>query len=317
MKRYSNKRNEDYKDTYQKITDYVIEQLEKGEIIWRKGWNRLGLPKNIITGHCYKGWNVFLLNFVTMFHSYKTPYFITYKQALEAGGSVRRGQKGYPVVWWATVEDRNKSVETNDDADEEINRNTYKVPKTHTVFNIDQTHGITFSHVGGMFRNNAGTIETCEDVIHNMPTPPAIIHTGDKACYIRILDEIKMPSAGLFHTDKAYYATLFHELAHSTGHEKRLNRKELIEHDGFGGENYSKEELTAELAAAYLCAVCGIEQQTVTNSAAYLQQWLEALQNDKRLILKAASQAQAAADYILNLSYSKEEISTITEPAMA
>ncbi len=285
MKRYSNKRNEDYKDTYQKITDYVIEQLEKGEIIWRKGWNRLGLPKNIITGHCYKGWNVFLLNFVTMFHSYKTPYFITYKQALEAGGSVRRGQKGYPVVWWATVEDRNKSVETNDDADEEINRNTYKVPKTHTVFNIDQTHGITFSHVGGMFRNNAGTIETCEDVIHNMPTPPAIIHTGDKACYIRILDEIKMPSAGLFHTDKAYYATLFHELAHSTGHE--------------------------------LCAVCGIEQQTVTNSAAYLQQWLEALQNDKRLILKAASQAQAAADYILNLSYSKEEISTITEPAMA
>jgi antirestriction protein ArdC len=283
-------------DAYQRITDYVINQLENGEIVWQKGWNSLGLPKNIATNHQYRGWNVFFLNFATSFFKFKTPYFITYKQALDKGGTIRRGEKGFQVVWWATIEDKRL---IKDDYDTEKTR-VFRVPKLHTVFNIDQTHGIDFPKVESQFRSVTLKIFACENILKNMPGIPFIKHQGDKAFYNPINDTITMPPIERFHSDEAYYKTLFHELAHSTGHSKRLNRKELVEHDGFGKENYSKEELTAELTAAFLCAVCGIELTIINNSAAYIKGWLKALKNDKRLILKAATQAQAAADYILN-----------------
>jgi antirestriction protein ArdC len=294
-------------DTYQRITDFVVEHLEKGNVIWQKGWNTLGLPKNIITGRHYQGWNIFLLNFITLYHGYKTPYFITYKQAMSAGGTVRRGQKGYPVVWWATIENKNNTI----NQDGEIEHQTFRVPKCHTVFNIDQTHGIEFPKVEELFRNHSQKIQACDEIINNMPNRPLIKHGGDKACYNKITDCITLPNVERFHSDAAYYKTKFHELAHSTGHKSRLNREELMQSDGFGKELYSKEELTAELTAAFLCALCGIEQQTIVNSAAYIQEWLKVLQKDKRLILKASSQAQAAADYILNKSGHLKVLNTI------
>lgn len=284
-------------DTYQRITDFVIEQLEKGKVIWQQGWNSFGLPKNIISGRVYNGWNVFLLNFITLSHEYKTPYFITYKQAMDAGGTIRRGQKGYPVVWWATMEDKNSVIETESD---KLKNRVYRVPKIHIVFNIDQAYGIDFPAAENLFRSHSYKIQACESIVTNMPQPPFIKQGGDEACYHRRKDMVQIPVVEQFHSDEAYYKTLFHELAHSTGHQKRLNRKELVESDGFGKDNYSKEELTAELTAAYLSAVCEIEQQTIINSAAYIQGWLNVLKNEKKIILKAATQAQTAADYILN-----------------
>jgi antirestriction protein ArdC len=284
-------------DTYQRITDYVISQLENGKIVWQKGWNSLGLPKNIVTNNHYRGWNIFYLNFVTSFFKYKTPYFITYKQTLDKGGTIRRGEKGFQVVWWATIENKREII---NDGDENEKSKVFRLPKVHTVFNLDQTYGIEFPKVENQFRSNTFKIYACENILKNMPGIPPIKHQGDKAFYNPITDIITMPPVERFHSDEAYYKTLFHELAHSTGHAKRLNRKELVEYDGFAKENYSKEELTAELTAAFLCAVCGIEQQIISNSAAYIQGWLKALKNDKRLILKAATQAQAAADYIMN-----------------
>src|SRR5206468_2962103 len=130
-------------DTYQRITNFVIEQLEQRNIIWQKGWNSLGLPKNIITNHVYQGWNVFLLNFITMHNEFRTPYFLTYVQAMAGGGTIRRGQTGFPVVWWATMEDKDRVAEVNG----EMRPQTYRIPKCHTVFNIDQTHGIEFPKV--------------------------------------------------------------------------------------------------------------------------------------------------------------------------
>jgi antirestriction protein ArdC len=283
-------------DTYQRITDFVIEQLEKGEIVWQTGWNTLGLPKNMATGHQYKGWNIFFLNFITMYYGYKTSYFITYKQAMDLKGTIRRGQKGHTVLWWATLEDRTKTTKVNGEEQYLM----YRVPKCHTVFNIDQTYGIEFPNVEEIFRSHSGKIHACDRIIENMPARPVIEHRGDKAYYNKTTDCITLPAVEMFHSDEAYYKTLFHELAHSTGHAKRLNRKELVESDGFGKELYSKEELTAELTAAFLCAISGIGQQTIINSTAYIQGWLSALKNDKRLILKASSQAQAAADYIRN-----------------
>lgn len=288
-------------DTYQRITNFVIEQLEQGNIVWQRGWNKLGFPKNIISNHVYQGWNVFLLNFITMYYSYKTPYFLTYVQATAAGGKIRRGQTGIPVVWWATLEDKDKVTEVNG----KMQAQTYRVPKCHTVFNIDQTHGIEFPKVEKLLRSHSGKLQACEDIINNMPDRPGIKHGGDRAYYDRAADCITLPKEEIFHSDEAYYKTKLHELAHSTGHIKRLNREELVKSDGLGNELYSKEELTAELTAAFLCAVCDIEQQTIVNSAAYIQGWLKVLQNDKRLILKAAAQAQAAANYILNIQDEK------------
>ena len=289
-------------DTYQRITDYVINQLEKGEIVWQKGWNSLGLAKNIATNHQYRGWNIFFLNFVTSFFKYKTPYFITYKQALDKGGTIRRGEKGFQVVWWETLEDKRHAIKKDDEPEK---GKIYRVPKVHTVFNIDQTHGIEFPTVENQFRSITLKIYACENILKNMPGIPLIKHKGDKAFYYPTDDSITLPNIERFHSDEAYYKTLFHELAHSTGHKKRLNRKELVEHDGFAKENYSKEELTAELTAAFLCAVCGIEQQIISNSTAYIQGWLKTLKNDKKLILKAATQAQAAAEYIMNNAIEK------------
>ncbi|MBS1918269.1 MAG: DUF1738 domain-containing protein [Bacteroidetes bacterium] len=296
-------------DTYTRITNFVIEQLERGQIIWRQGWNTLGLPKNIVSGRTYKGWNCFLLNFVTKFYQYKIPYFLTYKQALDMGGTIRRGQKGYNVVWWASVDRKEDAVE----GAEPTNRVLYRVPKIHTVFNIEQTHGIEFPKTEELFRSHRAKIAACENIITGMPNTPKIMHGGDDAFYEPTKDYIQIPVVEQFVSDEYYYETLFHELAHSTGHSSRLNRKELVESDGFGKELYSKEELTAELTAAFLCAISGIEQQTISNSAAYIQSWLAVLKNDKRLILKAATQAQAASDYILNTSKEEQRLPVTEE----
>ena len=232
-----------YKDTYQNITDFVLQSLENGEVMWQKGWNTLGLPRNIITGNTYRGWNVFLLNFITLHHNYKTPYFLTFKQAVENGGSIKRGQKGKPIVYWASTL-RKQDRETNRDDynnEEEVSKPaTYLVPKTHIVFNLDQCEGISFPEVEKCFRTHTQSIEACEQVLTHMPLKPTIEHKGDDAYYCPTQDKIVLPPKYLFKTDEAYYTTLFHELAHSTGHATRLNRKEIIASDGFGKESYSR-----------------------------------------------------------------------------
>ncbi|MBS1526300.1 MAG: DUF1738 domain-containing protein [Bacteroidetes bacterium] len=288
-------------DLYQQVTDYVIAELGKGNVVWQKGWHSYGLPKNIISGHRYRGWNVFWLNFLTIKQEYATPYFITFKQAQEAGGHIKKGEKGIHIIFWAAIEDKTKMVTIRDASgqDKEIHP-MFRVPKQHIVFNIDQTEGIVFPETQINLLSEEQRLEQCETIIRNMPQCPVIQHRGSEAFYQPSADTVTMPLFGLFHTEAEYYTTLFHELAHSTGHASRLNRKEITEPSRFGSEPYSREELTAELTAAFLCAVCGIGQQTIINSIAYLDGWLDALRNDKTLILKASTQAQAAADFILS-----------------
>lgn len=288
--------NNGFKDTYRQVTDFVMEQLEKGEIVWRKGWNSKGLPRNIITGLPYRGWNVFFLNFVTLRKEYPTPYFLTFRQAQLKGGHIRKGEKGVPIVYWAKIEDKKKSNEANA-AEEEIKIRL--VPRQYIVFNIAQTEGIEFPEAAQP-ETVIDSLAACDAIVQDMPNVPPIQYKGDEAWYSPKRDLVNIPEKHLFNSSEELYSTLFHELAHSTGHSSRLNRKELVETDGFGNERYSKEELTAEMTAAFLCAISGIEQQTLTNSAAYIQGWLQSLQNDKTLVVKAAAQAQKAADYILN-----------------
>ncbi|WP_246044656.1 zincin-like metallopeptidase domain-containing protein [Geomonas ferrireducens] len=133
-----------------------------------------------------------------------------------------------------------------------------------------------------------------------MPLPPDIRHGGNKACYSPMLDYVKLPTPEAFESSEDYYSTTFHEMIHSTGHASRVGRKGILEPSYFGSHEYSKEELVAEMGAAFLCGYAGIEQRTIGNSAAYIAGWLKALKNDKTLLIHAAAQAQHASDYILN-----------------
>lgn len=300
MRKHSKQANPK-KDIYQEVTNYVIAELEKGNIIWQQGWTSQGLPKNFVSGHRYRGWNLFLLNFLTVQKGYSSPNFITFKQAQDLGGTIRKGEKGTPIVYWATIENKYKTItSTDEEGNEQTKHPMFRVPKQFIVFNLDQTEGIKLPPVQESQLNEEQRIAICEQLISNMPQRPEIRHRGDQAYYSPVTDTVTMPLFGLFHTETAYYTTLFHELAHSTGHSKRLNRKELTDASRFGSDTYGREELTAELTAAFLCAACGMEQQTIINSAAYIGGWLSAIRGDKTLILKAASQAQAAADFIRN-----------------
>ncbi|TWR25258.1 DUF1738 domain-containing protein [Mucilaginibacter pallidiroseus] len=292
-------------DTYQEVTDAVIKALEEGTVIWQCPWNQVGLPKNITTNVNYRGWNLFLLNFHAMIKGYPTPYYITYKQANQLKGSIKKGEKGIRIIYWATVELKNQQEDTNPQPATEsaAKPRTIMVPKAYTVFNIAQTEGIEFPHFEVKERSEAEKIEACENVIASMPNKPTIRKNGTNAYYQPSTDIVVVPSLKRSKSNEAFYSTLFHELAHSTGHESRLNRRELLNADGFGSAAYAKEELTAEMTAAFLGAISGIGQATFDNSAAYIDNWLSALKNDKTLVIKAAAQAQRAAEYIMQVTY--------------
>ncbi len=304
-----------YRDTYQEVTDAVIKALEEGTVIWQCSWNQVGLPKNITTGIEYRGWNSFWLNFHTMLKGYPAPYYLTYKQAQHLGGNVRKGEKGTQIVYWMEVQSKYKDDNSTDSGSQSTNADpaispdslkvkpvTRLVPKAYTVFNISQTEGIDFEVPSLTVKSRNEQILTCEQVIADMPNPPKISCNGSKAYYVPSTDTVVIPSLTNSITAEEYYSTFYHELAHSTGHTSRLNRKELMDTDGYGSASYAKEELTAEMTAAFLCALTGIGLPTLANSAAYIQSWLKALRNDKTLVIKAAGQAQRACDYILDVS---------------
>ncbi len=140
-----------------------------------------------------------------------------------------------------------------------------------------------------------------------MPCPPTIIHGFTKACYSFTKDQIRMPPKASFKSEESYYATLFHEMVHATGHSSRLARKAIEEKHGFGSPEYSREELIAECGASFLCGYTGIENETIENQAAYIEHWRKQLMADKKLVISAAGQAQKAVDFILDRRADIEE----------
>lgn len=173
------------------------------------------------------------------------------------------------------------------------------------MFNLSQTAGIDIPASLLQETRTNDPIEVCEQVMAGMPNPPAF-EQSDKAWYSPFSDVIGMPARDLFHSSEEYYATQFHELAHSIGHAKRLHRENLDNPVSFGSESYSKEELIAEMTAAMLCGIAGIEQKILENSAAYLETWIARLKSDSRLLVSAASQSQKAADFIQGKLFHQE-----------
>lgn len=290
--------NNKTKDVYTIVTNRIIEHLEKGVIPWRQTWTKAGLPKNLITDKPYRGINVWLLNSL----GYSQNYFLSFKQVQDLGGSVKKGEKSYEVIFWKWTEREN--METKE---------TEKVPllRYYRVFNIDQCSDIPKEKLPSIVERNNNPIETCEKIMTEMPKRPDIRYKEHRAYYNRMRDFVNMPKMETFESSEEYYSTLFHELVHSTGHNERLNRKELLESKGMRSNDYAAEELTAEMGASYLKSYAGIPIEQLENNAAYIQGWLERLRNDKRFIVHASAQAQKAIDYILNIGEKEKEIEII------
>lgn len=278
---------------YDIVTNRIIELLEQGEIPWKKPWKTIGGPRNLISRKHYQGINQFLLNV----SPYSSPYWLTFKQVSERGGFVPKGEKSTLVVFWKWLE--TKKIDSVDNDPDASQRNG-KIPllRYYKVFNLDQVEGIT-SPQEEPVKNLFAPIEEAEQIIANMPLKPEIHLGGDRAFYSPGMDYIQLPCKERFHSPPEFYSTLFHEIAHATGHVRRLGRKSIMESGRFGNEDYSKEELLAELCASMLCAESGIEQSTINNSAAYIQGWLRVLKNDKKILLHAAANANRAKSYIL------------------
>tara|TARA_R110002111_G_scaffold177181_2_gene243220 strand:- start:3706 stop:4560 length:855 start_codon:yes stop_codon:yes gene_type:complete len=270
---------------YQVITDRMIQLLETGTVPWQRPWKGyINAPRNLVSDKQYRGINIFMLAST----GYANPYWLTFKQIKSREGHVKKGEKGWPCVFWNWVEKENSDTG-------QMEKQGFI--KYYTVFNVEQTKGINFP-TPEVF-DNFKPIQACEDIVAQMPDAPQITRCGSKACYVPSQDRIEIPRKELFEKIEEYYSTLFHELSHSTGHAKRLNRPGIMENTRFGTEKYSKEELVAEMGATFLCGYTAIENQTIDNSAAYINSWLSQLKKDMKLVVQAASLAQKSTDFIL------------------
>lgn len=284
------------KDVYKIVNDAIIDKLKAGTLPWKRTWNHFGPARNYVSNKPYRGINALLLNFT----SSEYPLFLTFKQAKELGGHITKGAKGNLVVFWKRLHYHEKNIvnpaKLGTYSPDEVK--TVPLLRYYYLFNIDCVEGVEFRLPE---RNTSlRPIVECEKIVAGMPLPPKIEHIGDQPSYNRLLDRVKIPRLQHFHSGEEYYSALFHELAHATGHPTRLNREKG---GGYGSKEYSFEELIAEMTACFLSGEAGIVNAVIDNSAAYVQGWLEILtsilQDDDRFLVKASTQAQRAADYIL------------------
>lgn len=294
-------------DIHAAITDRIIEQLSQGVIPWQKPWKVSGLKIkganglrhvafNRITKTAYSFLNQMLLS--------RSGEYATFAQWKKLGGDIRKGAKSEMVVFWSTGY---KKKGTDDDGNEIDVYVKYDFPvlKYYSVFHINDVDGVQPLQQTELTDGDAETfdsIETAERIAQEYSEREScqIYFGGESAFYHPALDYVQLPSKAAFGDNVGgFYSTMFHELTHSTGAESRLNR--LDKGQRFGNESYSKEELTAELGAAGLLSLLGIETSaTFTNSAAYIQNWLQVLKNDTKMIVTAATRAEKAIKYIIN-----------------
>lgn len=279
-------------DVYSIVTQQIIDLLERGTVPWHKPWATGDtLPAKLVSKKAYRGINVFMLAMA----NYSSPYWLTYKQAKELGGQVRKGETSTLVVFWKI--DKKTDEQTKEEK-------VYRILRYYRVFNVEQCDGIDYPRPEPKLPN-FNPIEAAENLAAGMPNPPTLEHKIGAAFYRRDADLVNMPGRETFEREADYYSTLFHELAHATGHDKRLGRLQDST-SGFGSTSYAKEELVAEMTASFLSSLSGILDRTVDNSASYIAAWLEKLRNDRKLVVHAAAAAQKASDYIRGISYGKE-----------
>jgi antirestriction protein ArdC len=234
-------------EVYTVITNRIVSMLEQGTCPWRRPWNKLNAyPQNYVSRRSYHGFNFLILALI----GHELPYFLTYKQATELGGTVKKGEKGMPIIYWQLLKSKTQT---------DTKGEPKKIPllRYYTVFNASQIDGIQFPTVPSRTGTEFNPITQAEAVVSRF-TGPKIEHGFNSARYCPTTDTLQMPSPGSFDSPAHYYATLFHELGHATGHPSRLSRK--ID-NRFGTPDYSREELIAEMTSAFLCAHCAIDNK--------------------------------------------------------
>lgn len=284
---------------YEKITEKFISALDKNEVPWHKPWRGVDMAISHANGRAYSMLNQFLLDNIA-------GEWLSFKQIEDGGGHIIKGKKPHFVVFWKFLpkygEDENgNSVEIG----------TFPILKYYNVWHISEVEGIKPKYKRE-FKSDATPNELAEGIFNNYVEREGLIverdREVDKACYTPIFDKIQVPKMSQFENTEYYYSTLFHEMVHSTGAEKRLCRKGIVEFNTFGSEQYSKEELIAELGAAFLVNHVGLDtEKSFDNSLAYIQSWRSALSKDSKLIVSAASKAEQAAKYILTGAKSQSE----------
>jgi len=288
-------------DVYQKITDQIVSELEKGVRPWMKPWNAEHAAGRITrplrgNGIPYQGINVLMLWSAAMTKGYAAPIWMTFKQALEFKAYVRKGEQGSLVVY------ADKIIRTETDADTgEASAHAIPFLKGYTVFNVEQIDGLPerFYAKAAPRAETVQRIARVESFI--AATGAKVVHGGSRACYIPSTDNIHMPCIDCFRDAESYYATLAHETAHWTRHPSRLDRD--FGRKRHGDEGYAMEELVAELGSAFLSADLDLTPEVREDHAAYIASWIKVLKNDKRAIFSAASHAQRAADFLHGLQH--------------
>jgi antirestriction protein ArdC len=282
-------------DVYQKVTDKIIADLEKGELTWLKPWSSANTEGRITkplrhNGQPYNGINVLMLWGAAMESGYTSPYWMTFKQAKELGAHVKKGERGNMVVYANAI----TKTEENSNGEEQERRIPFM--KSYSVFNVEQIEGLAehFHEKPEAVIDPAERIEHAEEFFAN--TGADVRHGGNRAFYSGGSDHVQMPYFETFRSPEAYYATPAHELTHWTKHQSRLDRE--FGRKKWGDEGYAREELVAELGAAFLCADLALTPEPRTDHAAYIQSWLKVLKDDKRAIFSAAAHAQRAADFL-------------------
>jgi antirestriction protein ArdC len=278
--------------TYERVTRQITDALKAGTIPWRRPWSVYGPARNI-AGRPYRGANQLLLGLA----DYEVPVWLTFRQAASLGGSVRKGERGWPVILWKPV--RRKATDRPPE-NEQASDDGYLLTRTYTVFNVAQCDGIPPGVLPKLLvRATHEPITECERIVAEMPEAPALSHGGDRAAYSPSADRVMMPPPERFTSGQAYYHTLFHELAHSTGHPRRLDR-DTLNAALADTKAYAREELVAEIAASFVAAEAGLDPLVEDQAAPYLAAWLSRLEDDPRLFVIAAGRAQRAADWILD-----------------
>lgn len=279
---------------YESVTNSIIEALEQGVIPWRKPWRGgEALPCNAITQRSYRGVNVFLLS-LSRFSDHR---WLTFKQIQDKGGRVKVGERSTKVVFWKLW--RPPEPESNEAPT--VPRHA-PILRTFNVFNVEQCEELGIPDPYAPPEHPNECIIRAEQLVRFMPDAPRIV-SGPSAWYRPSDDTVQVPPIERFKSSEAFYATLFHELGHATGHERRLNRGSVTGAIQFGSGVYSQEELVAELTSAFCCATAEIDNSIIEDAASYIQGWLTVLKSDVKALVIAGAQAQRAADFIRGVRY--------------
>ena len=292
-------------NVYEIVTEQIIKKItESGTIPWVKPWATRGgrMPTNAVSGKAYRGINPFLLSVAP----YECSQWASFKQVQDLGGNVRKGEKASLVIFWKKLDPKVDASKQEGETSSAEMRSPFML-RYYNVFNLDQCDGVDRPELPPA-NLDINPIEAAAAILNGYQSAPSMEMGGGRAFYRPSADSITMPDLGRFVSPEAYYGTLFHEMTHSTGHSSRLHRFEgsaATAH--FGDAEYSKEELVAEMGAAFLKREAGIlTSDEFDQSAAYLQGWLKALKNDPKMLVNAAAQAQKAADHILGVKWGNE-----------